>query len=291
MSMVGAALAGVAVGHVVRRGTPWLLGLRDRSLPFAQPWVELVTAIAFVALVGARGGLPSIWGWLLFAALLASVTACDVHSKLIPDLLTLGTTGLGLAFNAVWPAFVIGFQRQADLFAMVGLDRPVEPLAGVVLALVGAAVGFAVIEGFRRAVSALTQVEGMGMGDAKLLMAIGAFLGPVGALVTLLPACVYGALAGGVHKLVTGKPHAPFGPALAAGAVTVVVAGEGIVRSVWHLSLRLLQLPPAITVTVYLVLLGLLVGVLLRLRRRADVYRDAIDEDYRAIEAELRDDA
>jgi prepilin signal peptidase PulO-like enzyme (type II secretory pathway) len=63
---------------------------------------------------------------------------------------------------------------------------------------------------------------GMGMGDAKLLALIGAFLGWIAVLYVLFWASVLGSIGGILYLYVTKQgrnTRIPFGPSLAAAAV------------------------------------------------------------------------
>ena len=66
---------------------------------------------------------------------------------------------------------------------------------------------------------------GVGFGDVKLLAMIGAVLGPVGVLWTILAASLLGLALGVGFALVTRHWNAPFGfaPAIAAGALLVAL--------------------------------------------------------------------
>jgi len=290
MKLLLAIVLGAVAGRAVRAGTPYLLRLKDASRPFAWPWVELAGAAVF-ALLALRRGL--VWERLdlfLFATLLLAVAATDVRARLIPDLLTLPGTVLGLAWNAAQPQQIASFLGQVEVLPLLRLPREVAPWSGLLLAAIGALLGFVLLEGFRRLIALLAEIEGMGMGDAKLLMMIGAFLGPHAVLLTLLPACAAGAVAGLFHRLLSGQPHVAFGPALAFGAVAVAVAGEPLLGALWRASLALLRLPRSLLVTFHGLLLALLVLVLWQLRRRAAHYSQLIEDDYRALDEELRDD-
>ncbi|MEN8181465.1 MAG: prepilin peptidase, partial [Myxococcota bacterium] len=67
---------------------------------------------------------------------------------------------------------------------------------------------------------------GMGFGDVKLLAMIGAFLGPLGVVTTVLAAAVLGLLLGAGWAVVKRRWDSPFGfgPALAAGALVALLA-------------------------------------------------------------------
>ena len=96
-----------------------------------------------------------------------SASICDLKSRRIPNALTFGAAGLGLAAH----------------LALGGWS-------GLALALSGWAVGLALF-------FPVFALGGMGAGDVKLLAAFGAWLGPSGAAWT----AIYGALAGGVLAL------------------------------------------------------------------------------------------
>jgi len=67
---------------------------------------------------------------------------------------------------------------------------------------------------------------GVGFGDVKLLAMIGAVVGPLGALETILAASLAGLVLGVAWASVTREWNTPFGfaPALAAGALLVLLS-------------------------------------------------------------------
>ncbi|HEX6204133.1 MAG TPA: A24 family peptidase, partial [Thermoanaerobaculia bacterium] len=74
--------------------------------------------------------------------------------------------------------------------------------------------------------------EGMGLGDAKMLAMIGAFLGWKGVLVTLFVASLVGSAAGlGLIALGRGgmKSRLPFGVFLAVGGAVALFWGRALV--------------------------------------------------------------
>jgi leader peptidase (prepilin peptidase)/N-methyltransferase len=123
------------------------------------------------------------------------------------------------------------------------LDRPIVPLvefsgalsAPLVAAAVGAVVSAGIALLIALAYSAIRKSSGFGMGDVKLLAAIGVFLGPYGLLVLFI-----GSLAGAVAGIVLAarsesglSTRFPFGPFLAAAAVLVTFVGSPLVS--WYL--------------------------------------------------------
>jgi prepilin peptidase CpaA len=138
-----------------------------------------------------------IWG--SFLTFLTAASVSDVRSFRLPNWLML----LG---------FVAG----------VSLSGAFAGVEGAKLSLLGMLTGLL-------PVFVLAAMRFTSMGDAKFMGAIGSFVGPEGALMTML----YGAVAGGVLSVVlwfTAKPDAerkkikaPYGLALAVGAVVAAL--------------------------------------------------------------------
>ena len=94
---------------------------------------------------------------------------------------------------------------------------------------IGAAAGFLALAGAAAAYRAMRKTEGLGLGDAKLLAAGGAWLGWAGLPSMLLIAALGALLFLGIERL-AGQARAvddptPFGPFLAGGLWTVWLLG------------------------------------------------------------------
>lgn len=192
----------------------WLLlggRCRDCRAPISPryPLIEgLVGALFALAVVrfGATAG-AAVAG--LLVALLVALAGIDVDHFYLPDRITLPGIALGLAL------------------------RPLAAWGSFWSALEGALVGAGVLLAFAGAWKLLKGVEGMGLGDVKMLGMIGAFLGPGGVAVTLVFAAASGA-AVGLALLARGRgtleTKLPFGLFLAAGGLVALYAGEALVR-------------------------------------------------------------
>jgi leader peptidase (prepilin peptidase)/N-methyltransferase len=139
--------------------------------------------------------------------------AIDLRHRILPNVITL-------------PGVVVGL--ICSVFLPPGLQS----------ALLGAAIGggalFAIAETYYR----IRGIDGLGMGDVKMLGMIGAFLGWPQMLVTLVVASSLGSIVGaGVIVSRRGGMQAalPFGTFLAIGALVAAVGGDAILR--WYLSL------------------------------------------------------
>ena len=272
--MIFSAVIGAVVGFVVRKATPWLSGVKD-DVGIRLPWPEAMGAALF-AFAG-----PSPWA-LIFSGLLLAVLVTDFRYKLIPDKVSFPGTAIGIVASGIWPAFITGTFRQELLLKTIGLEAGVP--GGMVLGVAGAAVGFGVFEGFRRLMSRLATMEVMGMGDSKLIMMMGAFLGPGGALLCLFPGMICGLVIGVVYTRIMKSPHFPFGPALALGGyITMLwpgIVGDGIG---WMQDLARNADRGALMVF-NILLLGVAVWLMLRVRKRSKEYTEAIERDYDKLE-------
>lgn len=159
-----------------------------------HPTIELGAAAIGAAAFGCAPGLAGA-GWAVFGWLLLTLAALDVKHLWLPDRLTAPLAGLGLAFGGIttgaWPA-----------------DRVIGGVAGFAsLWLIGAA--YQQVRGR----------DGLGLGDAKLLGAIGAWLGWLALPFVLLAASAIGLIAAALSGGLARDRAVPFGAALAAGAV------------------------------------------------------------------------
>ena len=156
--------------------------------------VELAATAIGAAALGLAPGLAGA-GWAVFGWLLLTLAALDMRHMWLPDRLTAPLAGLGLACGGVttgaWP-----------------VDRVIGAIAGFApLWLIG--------EVYRR----VRGRDGLGLGDAKLLGAIGAWLGWLALPFVLLAASLIGLIAAALAGNLKGDRAVPFGAALAAGAV------------------------------------------------------------------------
>ena len=174
------------------------------------PTVELVTPVLFLLQYGDLGWQPLLPARIGFACALLVLAAVDLRHRVLPNAITLPGTALGLLLS-------------------LGLEPgPVDALAG---AAVGAGVPLAIAVAYRR----VRGVEGLGMGDVKMLAMIGAWLGWQAALLTLLLASLLGSLAG-LAILAAGRGDAryplPFGSFLAVAAFASTLVGDELVA--WY---------------------------------------------------------
>lgn len=186
------------------------------------PLIEAVTGLLFLACFLRFGVSYESPAAAALAALLLALAAIDVEHLLLPDRITK-------------PGIVAGILLQPLLPWARLWDGPWGALAGGAL---GAALGYGVLRGISDAWYHLRKEEGMGLGDAKMLALIGAFLGWKGALLAMFAATLAGSIVG-IAALRWGgqglKTRLPFGAFLAFGGLVALFAGEPIVT--WYAGL------------------------------------------------------
>jgi leader peptidase (prepilin peptidase)/N-methyltransferase len=184
-------------------------------ISFRYVVVELLTAVAAVALYF-RVGFGVEWLVLFaFLAALIVITFIDLDHRIIPDVISL-------------PGMAVGF-----LLSLRG-----EPGPGPLSSAVGIVTGGGMLLAVAWAYHAWTGREGMGGGDIKLLGMIGAFLGWRSVPFTMLLSSLTGSVVGVALMWWTGsdtKYAIPFGPFLALGAATYVFCGDSLIA--WYLGL------------------------------------------------------
>jgi leader peptidase (prepilin peptidase) / N-methyltransferase len=199
------------------------------------PAVELLTGLLFVACYFAFGLTGDAVKWATFSALLVVLTITDLRERILPDVVNLFGVGAGLLFSF--------FTKPTDGTALWLAKRwfdfpPPQPVLSFADAILGAAVGsgllWFVAEGYFR----LRGREGMGLGDVKMMAAVGVFLGLKRTLMTVLAGSLLGSVIGIVLISVSKKDRnyeLPFGTFLGAGALLVLFFGTPALQ--WYQSL------------------------------------------------------
>lgn len=199
------------ISYLYLRGRCAGCGVR---ISLRYPVVEALTGLLFVLVWRQFGGVFVIPVYWLFAASLVVVSFIDLDHRIIPDAISLPGTVVGflLSFLVPWVSW------QDSLLGIL--------LGGGSLLLVA------------KVYHLLTRVEGMGMGDVKLLAMIGAFLGWKAVLPVVFIGSLSGAMVGVplmLLKRTGGRLAIPFGPFLATGAVIYLLYGERLIG--WYMAL------------------------------------------------------
>lgn len=155
--------------------------------------------------------------WLVIFGL-ALGTFVDLEHMIIPDRVSLGGIVLGLCFSAIAPA----------------LHGQPNAYGGFISSLLGASLGVGVLWGIAVLGKLIFRKDAMGMGDVKLMGAIGAFLGWPAVIFTLMISSFLGAIFG-VSMILAGKKEMqsriPFGPYIAVAALIWMLWGPTILHA------------------------------------------------------------
>ena len=171
------------------------------------PAVELATGLLVGGCALRFGLTPYALLAAGFCVILVVLSAIDLELRILPDRIVLPATVVVLLAQEI---------RQPSLE---------WPLAGLAAAL------FLFI-------AAVIYPRGMGMGDVKLMLLVGAMLGrtvAVALMIGLLSALVPAAVLFARHGRVARSMKIPLGPFLAVGAVVALFAGHPILH--WYLGL------------------------------------------------------
>jgi leader peptidase (prepilin peptidase)/N-methyltransferase len=200
------------LSYLLLRGRCRACGTR---ISWRYPAIEAATALLFAACVERFGLTLRTPAAMLFCCLMVVLAMIDADHMILPDRIT-------------WPGIAVGIAVQ-----------PWAPLAGggpgilpaIVPAVGGAVLGAGILLAVWGAWYLIRHEEGMGLGDAKMLALIGAFLGWRGVLVTLFCGALSGSLVGlslmrwGSHDM---RSKLPFGTFLAVGGLIALFLGEAL---------------------------------------------------------------
>ena len=167
-------------------------------IPVRYPAVELVTALLMAASVLAFGLTAKAALAAFFCAVLVAISAVDLEHRIVPNRIVLPATA-----------------------ALLPLHTLVDPRPAWVLGALGASLFLFL--------AVLAYPAGMGMGDVKLALFMGAMLGKVVAvalMVGMVAALVPAMFLLARHGSKARKMGIPFAPFLALGSLVALFAGE-----------------------------------------------------------------
>jgi leader peptidase (prepilin peptidase)/N-methyltransferase len=193
------------------------------KLTARYPVVELLTAAWFTAVWHIHGADPALaFIHTAFGCALLVAAFIDIDHFIIPDEISLGGCLAGLAASTLYP----------------GLHHAHSWLGGLGLSFVGLVIGGGGLLLIAIIGTVVMKKDAMGMGDVKLLAAMGTFLGWDAVLFIIAAASMLGASFGLslilVRRRKWGVPI-PFGPYLVAGAMIWILGGSGWMDAYWSI--------------------------------------------------------
>jgi leader peptidase (prepilin peptidase)/N-methyltransferase len=199
------------VSWILLRGACRGCGAR---ISFRYPAVELLTGLLTLLLVWQYGPTMECAARFLFCSAMLVLIFTDLDHQILPNPVTIPGTVVGFLFS-LYPGGV-----------------------SWVSSLIGLLLGWTAIVAVSRAYRRMRGVEGMGMGDAKMMALVGAFLGWPSVLLVLVLGSLLGSLAG-VFLLATGRgglqAKLPFGTFLGIAGLVALFFGDAVIG--WYLGL------------------------------------------------------
>ncbi len=182
------------------------------GITFRYTFVELTAGLIFGYGVYRFGLTIQALEFIVLASLMLILFFTDLHERILPDKITLWFIPVGLAFSWFSPTRTL---LESALVGVAGAGG-LYLLAWIYLKVKG--------------------IEGMGMGDVKMLALMGTFLG-IKAFLALMIGAVLGTVVGlfVIYVLKKGRQYEiPFGCFLAVGTVVAYLWGDPMIN--WYVS-------------------------------------------------------
>jgi len=183
-----------------------------QKISIEYPIVEAITALIALLFIY-KGGLKwDTFIYFCFSSVLVVIAFIDLHHRIIPNIISLPGILIGIILSFFLPNI-----------------NPLDSILGI---LIGGGSLYFIAEIYR----ILRKIEGMGMGDVKLLAMIGAFMGWEPLLYIILISSFSGAIIGILFISIKGKNwqyQIPFGTFLAFATIIQILFGLEIMSG-WH---------------------------------------------------------
>lgn len=200
------------------------------KISLRYPFVELLTALLFVALFRRFGLQYEFFIYTAFVGGLIIATFVDIPHRIIPDEVSVGGMIAGFILVSIKGVTVspLHFDYRPMLGSFLGII-----VGGGIIYLTGWLFDWVYFKLLKRP-PIQGETESMGGGDIKLLAMIGAFLGWQGALLTFFLAPFFGSILGVANLLIKKDHTIPYGPFLSLGALIALFWGERIIAFFFH---------------------------------------------------------
>ena len=199
------------LSYVILRGKCRACG---QSIAWRYPLVEIACGILFGVIAWRYGLSLAALKWSVFEGLMIGLFWTDLEERLLPDELTIGGSIVGLILAAF-----LGVPGSFLSLVFPSIKMPEQGLLGAAL---GAFLLSVPIWALGLFWGRVRKVEALGLGDVKLLVLIGAFLGVEAGFPALMMGAVGGLVIGVIYIAVTRQSfrtyQLPFGSFLCLGA-------------------------------------------------------------------------
>jgi leader peptidase (prepilin peptidase)/N-methyltransferase len=210
----------------------------SEPISFRYPAVELLTALLLLLVYWRIGFDPFLPVALIFSACMIALVFIDAEHMILPNVITYPLLLFAVLVRAVYPlVFTTNYFTDLDhapFAAFADHPRWLISLAGAGLgALVGGGFLWLVGELWKR----LRGVEAMGLGDVKMMAAVGALLGWRMTALSIFLGAFSGAIIGSViimrNKDKDFQAQIPFGIFLGIGSILSLLFGDALIS--WYI--------------------------------------------------------
>lgn len=202
------------------------------------PAVELLTAVLFVLVLWQIGFNLFLPVALIFAASMVALIFIDAENMILPNVINYPLLVFALLVRLLFPIFVsASYFSDLQISPLNQMENSPAWLVSLIGAVLGALVGggslWLVGEIWKR----LRGVDAMGLGDVKMMFAVGALLGWRLTLLTIFLGAFTGAVAGILvisrQKEKDLQAQIPFGIFLGIGSIFALLFGEQMIS--WYI--------------------------------------------------------
>lgn len=202
------------------------------AISIRYPLVEALTGVLFVVTVARFGIEPMAFKVALFGSMMLVLFFTDLAEFILPDEITKGGAVIGLALS---PLLFVDVGPASLIFALAGTSAP-RWLASLADAAMSAVILGGVLLLIGEAYYRLRDVEGLGLGDVKMVAMMATFWGISETVLILIASSLIGAVTGVLIVLIGRKQWhyaLPFGSYLAATGIAVALWGDAILSWYW----------------------------------------------------------
>jgi leader peptidase (prepilin peptidase)/N-methyltransferase len=187
-------------------------------IPAGYPLVEAANAALWAIAAVRFGPHPAVVPYALLFSILLVLSVIDLELYILPNKIT-------------YPSILVSF-AAIPILSFVQSD---DPGTRIVSALIGMAIFAGILLVTLLAWELVVHKEGMGMGDVKLAVLLGLWLGWIHAFLpiyALIASSVLGAVVGvGILVVRRESRPFPFGPWLALGTIVVILFARPILKA------------------------------------------------------------
>ena len=204
------------------------------------PAVELLTALLFVLVYWSIGFDWFLPVGLIFTATMVALIFIDAENMILPDVINYPLLFFALVVRLLFPIFV-GSEHFTDIniFPLTYLQGYPVWLVSLCGAILGGLVGGGSLWAVGELWKHLRGVDAMGLGDVKMMFAVGALLGWRSTLLSIFLGAFSGAIIGvfliSRQKDKDMQTQIPFGIFLGIGSIIALLFGESIIK--WYLQM------------------------------------------------------